>query len=163
MDEELRADVVKMTTLSGLVDYIKAGIDTMKDHMIVHIVSPTEVRLISQLDRDRERECLVKVNAEVPQFYYGRFIDTEAFVIGIRSKFIQNKGAEEILRFAGTVESGTVAKYADDGVSQSATVRKGIGRKRKCVGSKSSETSPIPYFHRSRAAGIRVCIPYERF
>lgn len=46
------------------------------------------------------------------------------FVIGIRSKFIQNEGAESILRFAGTVENGTVAKYSDDGISQSATVKK---------------------------------------
>lgn len=129
MDVELRADAIQTTTLSGLIDYIKAGVDDMADSMIVHVVSPTEVRLISQLDYDRKRECLVKVKAEIPEFSYGKFMDTESFVIGIRSKFIQNDGAESILRFAGTVESGTVAKYSDDGVSQTATVRKGIAGK----------------------------------
>lgn len=129
MDEDLRADSIKMTTLSGLVDYIKAEVDGMSDRMIVHVVSPTKVCLISNLDGDRKRECLVEVNAEIPEFNYGRFIDTESFVIGVRSKFIQNDGAESILRFAGTVESGTVAKYSDDGISQSATVRKGIAGK----------------------------------
>lgn len=129
MDEELRAEYIGMSTLSGLVDYIKAGVDDMADSMLVQVVSPTEVRLISKLDFDRKRECLVKVKAEVPEFSYGRFIGTEAFLIGIRSKFIQNEGAEAILRFAGTVENGTVASYGDDGVSQTATVRKGIASK----------------------------------
>lgn len=129
LDDELRADSIKMTTLSGLVDYIKAEIDSMAEHMLVQVVSPTEVRLISMLNEDRKRECLVEVQAEIPEFQYGRFIDSESFVIGVRSKFIQNDGSESILRFAGTVESGTVAKYSDDGISQSATVRKGIAGK----------------------------------
>lgn len=130
MDDELRASSIKTTTLSGLVDYIKSEVDSMKDKMIVHVISPTKVQLISMLDNDRKRECLIEVNADIPDFTYGRFMDTEAFVIGIRSKFIQNEGAESILRFAGTVESGTVAQYSDDGVSQSATVKKGIAGKR---------------------------------
>lgn len=129
MDEELRAEAICMTTLSGLIDYIKAEIDYMHDNMIVHVVSPTEVRLISMLDGDRKRECLIKANADVPEFPYGRFMNTEEFLIGIRSKFIQNDGANSILRFAGTVESGTVATYGDDGISQSATVKKGIAGK----------------------------------
>lgn len=129
LDDDLRADAIKMTTLSGLVDYIKSGVDKMADRMIVHVVSPTEVLLISMLDGDRKRECLVDVRADIPEFQYGRFIDSESFLIGIRSKFIQNNGAEAILRFAGTVQSGTVSKYGDDGISQSATVSKGIAGK----------------------------------
>lgn len=129
MDDELRASAIEMTNLSGLVDYINAGIDSMKDKMIIHVVSPTEVRLISMLDGDRKRECLVRVNADIPEFAYGKFMDTESFVINVRSKFIQNEGAESILRFAGTVENGTVAKYSDDGISQTATVKKGIAGK----------------------------------
>lgn len=131
LDDELRADAIRMTTLSGLVDYIKAGIDSMAEHMLVQVVSPTEVHLISMLDGDRKRECMVEVHADIPEFAYGKFMDSETFLIGIRSKFIQNDGAETILRFAGTVENGTVTKYGDDGISQSATVNKGIIGKEK--------------------------------
>lgn len=126
LDEELRANAIHMTTLSSLVDYIKAGIDSMAEHMLVQVVSPTEVSLISMLNGDRKRECLAQVRADVPEFAYGKFMDSEAFLIGIRSKFIQNDGAEALLRFAGTVQSGTVAKYGDDGITQSATVSKGV-------------------------------------
>lgn len=129
LDDELRAEPIKMTTLSGLVDYIKAKIDFMADRMLVQVVSPTEVRLISMLDGDRKRECLVEVHADIPEFAYGKFMDSEAFLIGIRSKFIPNDDTEAILRFAGTVQCGTVAKYGDDGISQSATVSKGIAGK----------------------------------
>lgn len=129
LDNELCAESIKMSTLSGLVDYIKAGVDDMADSMLVQVVSLTEVRLISQLNFDRKREHLVQVDAEIPGFAYGRFMGTEEFIIGIRSKFIQNEGAEAILKFAGTVESGTIATYGDDGVSQSATVKKGIAGK----------------------------------
>ena len=67
LDEELRADPIGMSTLSGLVDYIKSKVDVLDDKMLIHVVSPTEVQLISPLDLDRERECLVKVRAELPE------------------------------------------------------------------------------------------------
>ena len=129
LDDCLRASAITTTTLSGLVDYIKSNSDKMAEHMLVHVVSPTKVRLISMLDGDRKRECLVEVNEEIPEFPFGKYIDTEEFLIGIRSKFIQNDGAEALLQFAGTVESGTVATYGDDGISQSATVKVGIAGK----------------------------------
>lgn len=129
LDDCLRANAIKMTTLSGLVDYIKSGADKMAEHMLVQVVSPTEVKLISMLDGDRKRECLVEVCADIPDFSFGRFMDTESFLIGMRSKFIQNESAGALLQFAGTVESGTVATYGDDGISQSATVKVGIAGK----------------------------------
>lgn len=129
LDDCLRASAIKTTTLSGLVDYIKSNVDKMADHMLVHVVSPTEVKLISMLDGDRKRECLVEVRADIPDFAFGKYMDTEEFLIGIRSKFIQNEGAEALLQFAGTVENGTVATYGDDGISQSATVKVGIAGK----------------------------------
>lgn len=129
VDEELRADPIGMSTLSGLLDYIKGDIDHMASRMIVHIVSPVEVHLLSCLDSDRKRENLVTVKANIPDFPYGKFIGSEEFLIHIRSKFIQNEDACKLLQFAGTTEAGTVAGYSDDGISQSATVKKGIASK----------------------------------
>ena len=53
-----KADAVRMHTLTSLVDYIKANIDTMGEKMILHVVSPTNVRLYSSLDAEREREYM---------------------------------------------------------------------------------------------------------
>lgn len=126
VDNELRAAAIEMNTLTSLVDYAKAFTNEMSEQMLVQVVSPTEVKLISCLDLDRKRECLVNVEALIPEFGYGRYIDHESFIIALQSKFIDNKDREKLLRFAGTVKDESIAQYGDDGVTQKATVKKGI-------------------------------------
>ena len=87
------AKTIGMKTLTSLVEYIKANIDSMSERMIVHVISPTEVHLYSSLDADRKREYLVEVNAELPDFRFGSFIDHENFVIALQSKFAPNEPA----------------------------------------------------------------------
>lgn len=124
-----KAEAVKMTTLTSLVEYIKAGIDTMDERMIIHVESPVRVLLYSQLDLDRRREYLVDVNAQVPEFRYGSYMDHESFLIALQSKFIPNDDRDLLMKFAGTVENGSLAQYGDDGVTQKATIKTGIASK----------------------------------
>ena len=128
-----KATSIEMCTLTSLVEYIKAKIDTMDDKMIVHVVSPTEVKLYSMLDFDRKREFMVEVNAQVPEFTYGRYMGHESFIIALQSRFLQNEDCDLLLKFAGTVENGTVAQYGDDGVTQKATIKTGIASKGEAV------------------------------
>jgi len=126
VDYKLRADAIEMNTLTSLVDYLKAGIDTMADQMLVQVVSPTEVRLVSKLDDDRKRERLVVVKALVPEFAYGRYLEQESFVIALLSKFKENNDRALLLKFAGTVKDESITQYGDDGVTQKATVKVGV-------------------------------------
>ena len=48
-------------------------------------------------------------------------------------KFIQNNDRDLLLKFAGTVESGTVAQYGDDGVTQKATIKTGLASKGEAI------------------------------
>lgn len=139
-DKELRricynpkAQRIEMTTLTSLVEYIKADIDRMAKKMIVHVVSPTRVILLSQLDGDREREYLLDVRAQVPEFAYGSYMGHESFLIALQSKFIGGTDRDLLLKFAGTVENGTVAQYGDDGVTQKATIKTGIASKGEAI------------------------------
>lgn len=129
------ADKIEMCTLTSLVDYIRGNIDTMADRMIVQVKSPEEVYLFSQLNEERAREYLVKVTARVPEFKYGMFLEHEEFCINVQAKFINDPDTDKdlILKFAGTVEQGSVAEYGDDGVTQKATVRTGIASKTDAV------------------------------
>lgn len=127
------ASSIDMSTLTSLVDYIKANVDTMAEKMIVDVKSPTEVRLYSQLNMERDREVLVVVNANVPDFKFDSFMDQERFCINLQSKFIDSDDRALILKFAGTVEAGTVAEYGDDGVTQKATVKSGIASKTDAI------------------------------
>lgn len=129
--KELRATSITMSNLSSLVDFIKKSkADFKTGHYIAQVVSPTEVRLFSSLDADRQRETLAVVKAEIPEFSFGQFIGNEEFVIGVQSKFL-NEDAEAndkpiILQFAGNVKAGTVAEYGDTGVGQKAAIKKGV-------------------------------------
>lgn len=130
-----KADAIKMHTLSSLVDYIKSGADILADRMIIQVVSPEEVRLFSNLDGNRDRETIAVVSALVPSFTYERFVDHETFCISVQSKFLDDPDTNKalLLKFAGTVEQGTVADYGDDGITQKATVRTGIASKTDAV------------------------------
>lgn len=128
-----RADYIEMHTLTSLLDYIRGNVDTMAPRMIIDVKSPTKVELYSQLDENRNRETLVKVEARVPAFNFDTFMDQEKFCISLQSKFLDCLDRALVLKFAGTVESGTVAEYGDDGVTQKATVKTGIASKSDAV------------------------------
>ena len=144
-----KAKALKTRTLTSLVDYIKANIDTMGDKMIVSILSPTRVELLSNLDSERERETLMVVEAELPEFYFDTYLDKEKFIIGLQSKFVDDSSTDKalILKFAGTVESGTVAEYGDDGVTQKATVKTGIATKSDAIVPNPVKLKPYRTFH----------------
>lgn len=144
-----RADAVWMSTLTSLVDYIKANIDTMSEKMIIHVVSPTKVRLYSSLDKEREREYIVDIIANLPSIDFDRFIDHESFCIGLQSKFVQDPETDVamVLKFAGTVEDGTVAQYGDDGVTQKATIKTGIASKADAKVPNPVRLRPYRTFH----------------
>lgn len=124
-----RASSIEMNTLTSLIDYIKSGVDSFGEKMIVHVQTPERVSLYSALDYERGREYVVEVRADVPSFRFGQFMDQETFCIGVQSKFIPGNDTALLLKFAGTVEAGTVTEYGDDGVSQKATVKTGIASK----------------------------------
>ncbi|MCM1058651.1 MAG: hypothetical protein NC517_13775 [Firmicutes bacterium] len=130
-----RAEAICMSTLTSLVDYIKGNIDIMADRMIVQIKSPDEVFLFSRLDKDRKREYLVRCIASIPEFQYEKFIEHEEFCINVQAKFLNDPETDKdlILKFAGTVENGSVAEYGDTGVTQKATVKVGIASKSDAV------------------------------
>ncbi len=122
------AEPILLSTLTSLLDYIHSDLDQM-GHMFIHICSPTRVEMYSCLDGDRERERIATVEARIPQFSFNRWLDHESFCIGLQAKFLDNKDRALLLKFAGTVESGTIAEYGDDGITQKATVKTGIASK----------------------------------
>lgn len=131
------AEPIQLSTLESLVDYIKSNVDSMganvDECMFIHVVSPTKVRMYSCLNYNREREYIAEVTANVPEFGFNRWIDHESFCIALQSKFLPNEDRVLLLKFAGTVESGTIAEYGDDGITQKATVKVGIAKKGEAV------------------------------
>ena len=65
-----KAEAIKATTLTSLVDYIKESREELRDRMIIQVISATKVLLYSGLLPERDRETLFEVNALLPQFEY---------------------------------------------------------------------------------------------
>lgn len=124
-----KADPIEMNTLTSLVEYIRSGTDRMADKMILQVESPHRVSLFSMLDSDRVREKMAVVKAEIPSFNYGGYMGHEEFMIALQSKFLPGSDRDLLMKFAGTVENGTISEYGDDGITQKATVRTGIASK----------------------------------
>ena len=97
--------------------------------MIIHVVSPTCVKLYSGLTGERKREYLFKSSAIVPKFSFDNWYDQERFIIELQADFEVMPDLEAILKVAGNVEAKTTANYGDDGVSQKTTIKQGIASK----------------------------------
>jgi hypothetical protein len=124
--EEPAPAAINITTLSGLVDYIKADVDFLEKPLIVHVVSPEEVRLYSEIKDDMARNCYIVCKAQTPHIVYEQFMDMEKFNIQMQSCFAQTLDADKILRIVGNIREEQVKTIGDDGVSQSVVAKAGI-------------------------------------
>lgn len=126
--EEDLADPIRVNTLSALVDYIKGMPEELRDKMILHIVSPKEVKLYSGLLEEKHRETLFKCEAIVNEFRFDKYYDQERFLIELQANFVTSEDLETIMKVSGNIQAGTTASYSDDGVSQKTTIKSGVQR-----------------------------------
>ncbi len=136
IDNEQRAEPIKVSTLSSLIQYICEFKETWKGiPLLVHVISPTSVALMTALDADRKREVLMTVGAELPRIPFGEYIDNEKMLITIQAMFVDDAETDRaaVLKFAGTVTAGSIKEYGDDGVTQKATIKNGVASKAEAI------------------------------
>lgn len=123
------AEVMHVNTLTALVEYIKGKPEELRESMILHVKSPTEVDLVSGLIDERGREVLMRAKAIVNEFSFDQYYDQERFLIDLQANFIDTEDLRCIKQVAGNIQQGTTANYDDDGVSQKTTISSGIANK----------------------------------
>ncbi|MEF9991353.1 MAG: hypothetical protein RR657_01540 [Peptostreptococcaceae bacterium] len=125
--EQPIAEAIEVTTLRGLIDYIKSNADKkMSDKLIIHINSPNQVVLRSELNNERTRENYVICNALLPRIEFDRFLGTDKFNILLQSAFVKNSDRDILLKVAGNVQESAVKQVGDDGVTQAVTMKTGV-------------------------------------
>lgn len=125
--EEVTAKSFTISTLTGLVDYIKSETDKLPEKLIIHVESPTQVQLFSPLNSDRKREQYLYAQAILPEnIRYERFIDTEQFNIMLQSSFVANNDRDILLKYTGLVKDEAVKSIGDNGISQAVTIKTGV-------------------------------------
>ena len=91
------ANTLEVHTLSGMVGYLKERFDkTLGEKLLVHVASPTRVDVYSELDADRKRESAIVATAELDRYPFGRFLDSERFIINILSLFERDENSEAV-------------------------------------------------------------------
>lgn len=128
-DKQPKATPVVASTLTALIDYVSACYDEFPCNMIVHIVNPTKVKLMSALDFEREREVLFEVNAQTSEFKFDHWFDQERFMIELQANFQPNEDLKAVMKLAGNIEKKNEQQFADDGLTQIATICMGVATK----------------------------------
>lgn len=131
--EEEKAAALDVSSLTAILDYIAAAGPELRRDMILHVDSPKRVFLLSFLNEERCRECLLVAEANVSEFGFDRWYDQERFIMELQANFLPNEDLEKLQAVAGNVEGGTTTNYGDDGVSQKATIKSGIATRENIV------------------------------
>lgn len=141
------AEELKVNTLTAIVDYIKGKPEELRDTMILHVKSPTEVCLYSGLVDERSRENLMSARAIVNQFEFDRWYDQERFLIELQANFIGSEDLCKIKMVSGNIKADTTANYDDDGVSQRTTIKSGIANNTDVIVPNPVELRPFRTFN----------------
>lgn len=130
---EPKAKPIQISTLTGLVDYLKADIDAKTSDMHVEVISPTTVRICNALTgRHRQRETFLVADCRDfigNGFPFGQWLDTEQFIIALQSQFVQTEERDQIIAIVGSIVDQNVRESNDDGMTQNVITRAGIQRK----------------------------------
>lgn len=126
--EGLSKSVIRLHTLTSLVDYIKSHLERTDNKFFLHIESNKQVELKGLLEEDGSRETLVSATALIPEFDFDYFLASEDFLIALNSKFTNEFDRKELIAFAGNVKEDNARQTSDDGFSQKTTVKRGISQ-----------------------------------
>ena len=120
----------RVTTLTGLVEYLQSGIDALDpSSLVVHVEGVDKVTVFSKLeglDRVRDEFIEARVDERLADFAFGKYMEVEAFVIALRSLFVQTDSCDRLIAFVSKVSGGSTFGLEDDGVTQTVNINKGV-------------------------------------
>lgn len=133
-------ETVNVSTLQGLVDLYNSDLDGIKEQsVLVHITGTQSVHLVeSGCDDFGRRHVWVKAQfpSDVQKFPFGQWLSTENFIIGVQScfqrAFVETPEGgiigdlEYVQKVASHISAESKVTYADDGISQSVDMNKGV-------------------------------------
>lgn len=122
----------ELQTLTGLVDVLSAAPTSFtRGDWLAHVMSHTKVLVEAKQEdgygrRARFADCSLQ---DGEQFPFNRFIDREAFVIGLQSRFVENDDSKALLKLTSSMTNEGATISEDDGVSQKVTIKQGVSLK----------------------------------
>lgn len=132
LDDPLINHPLHLNQLSSLVDWLNYEGAAIDDKLMIHVVSPTNIEVVGQLNGQGARPVYATVDAVVYRLPFGHFLEQEKMIILLQSEFEHNplvKGQDDrdiVLQVVSNLRSEDVHQQTDDGVSQSVQINSGV-------------------------------------
>ena len=126
--------IMQVHSLSGLVDYLTSGMDFDLDKseppVSILISDHESVTVFGELTENslhRRAFCLAAPVKSNKGSIINRFVPVADMMIALQTRFVQDETMEKLMSIIGNVRGEDSRTFADDGVSQTATVKSGGG------------------------------------
>ena len=116
---------LRVHSLTGLLQLIPLLPNVGSGSHFIHISDHQRVAVVARgMDEWGRRHTALEAIAEPCEFQFGRWLDTEAFIIALQANFLPTPDQVTVLKLASNITAEAVRVSEDDGVSQQVTVKK---------------------------------------
>lgn len=124
-------DAINLNSLDSTVEYIKNCIDSERFNLpFIVDVTHQQVKVYSGLDDRLDREYLVNTKALLPNIQYDYFMDMEAFVVQLKTNFIETENLIKLIAIVSSITDEAKIEIEDDGFSTKVTQVNGTAIKK---------------------------------
>lgn len=116
---------LNFSTLKGFADVIRKEIEDYAN-LTVAVGENYAYAFSNVCYEDVQRNYPYFTRADIPDFAFGRYMPYENMMIALKSKFVPTKELNELVKLLGTITEENRTAIADDGFTQSVTVKQGI-------------------------------------
>jgi hypothetical protein len=121
---------LEVSTLTGFIDAIAAQVagDLVKKGRVIHVESYLNVAVKSNLcDVFGIRDTLIKaIHKPIDAFHFDVYYNDPAkFIIGLQVAFLTTDNLLNLIKLASNLKTGSSVQVADDGFSQTVTLKEG--------------------------------------
>lgn len=129
-----KVETLNIATLTGLVEFVRSQIGNIggePNEMIIQVETANSVAVKGPISEDRAKQRDVFARAVAPDpfakgFRLGTYYSLSDFNIALRTLFDVGGDRDSLVALLGNVQGSKVAEGADDGFSQTVTVRRGV-------------------------------------
>lgn len=122
---------ITLQTLTGFLDFTKSMLTNNRQDLIMVVHNPYKVSLTTVLDERMKRRtyCEAHFNKNTFGFCFGKLYAPEDFIINLFSNFEITEDLQKLMKLSSGLTSSSEVVSEDDGITQRATVKKGVALK----------------------------------
>ena len=126
LNDPIIAHPLQLNQLTSLIEWLESETQEIYDSIKIHVVSPTKVEVVGELNGHGQRPCFAEVRAVVDRLNLENYLDQEKMIIMLQSHFEENDDRNIILKVVSNLRDESIHQQTDDGVSQSVQINSGV-------------------------------------